>query len=111
LGDSRKQLQDITGQSVDLISYPFGRCNQTVRDAAEIAGYRTGFTMDFPDDSDDRLARGRLPVYSFDTVWSIGQKFNIGPGYQVERFKATTVNWLSNGTAIMNRMRRFRPNR
>lgn len=108
LGDSRKCLQDITGQPINLISYPFGRCNAAVRRTALEVGYGTGFTMNFPKSGDDPLARGRLPVYSFDTAWSISQKLNVGPAYQIERFKAATVSWLSGGTALMNQLRRSR---
>jgi peptidoglycan/xylan/chitin deacetylase (PgdA/CDA1 family) len=106
LCDSRNELQDLTGQSVDHISYPFGRSNRRVRQIARETGYRFGYTMAFPQDSDEPLALGRIPVYGFDTFWSIHQKIRHGWAYPVERFKARVVNWLSGGTILLNRFRR-----
>ena len=108
LEESRRVLQDLTGQEVDLISYPFGRCNRRVIDEAQKAGYRYGFTMRFPHVSDQPLTLGRVPVYAFDTPWSIGRKFASGFVQQVERLKTDTVNRLSGGTIWLNRLRRLR---
>lgn len=40
LVDSRADLQDVTGQPVDVLAYPFGRVNAAVEAAAAAAGYR-----------------------------------------------------------------------
>lgn len=106
LEDSRHRLQDITGQSIDYLSYPFGRCHQRVTEAAEVAGYRRGYTMSFPQPTDTALTCGRYPVYGFDTLWSIRQKLDHGPAYQVERFKTAAIGRLSGGTVFLNRLRR-----
>jgi peptidoglycan/xylan/chitin deacetylase (PgdA/CDA1 family) len=108
LSDSRKRLQDWTGQSVDSISYPFGRCNEHVRNAAEESGYLSGFTMQFPTPEDHALARGRVPVYSFDTSLSISAKLGSGLANQLERTKSAIVTRLSGGTVWLNRIRRNR---
>jgi peptidoglycan/xylan/chitin deacetylase (PgdA/CDA1 family) len=109
LEDSRKALQDLTGQEIDQISYPFGRCDRRVTDEAQRAGYRSGFTMRFPRIDDQPLALGRVPVYAFDTPWSISRKLAPGVVQQVECFKTDTVNRLSGGTIWLNRLRRFHP--
>jgi len=106
LEDSRHQLQDITGQPIDYISYPFGRCNVRVTESAAAADYRRGFTMNFPQPSDEPLSRGRFPVYGFDTPWSIRQKLEHGPAYQIEKLKATVVGRLSGGTVLLNFLKR-----
>jgi peptidoglycan/xylan/chitin deacetylase (PgdA/CDA1 family) len=107
LEDSRRALQDLTGQEVDEISYPFGRCDRRVIDAAQRAGYHYGFTMRFPRVSDQPLTFGRVPVYAFDTPWSIDRKLTPGFVQQLERLKTDTVNRLSGGTIWLNRLRRL----
>jgi peptidoglycan/xylan/chitin deacetylase (PgdA/CDA1 family) len=107
LEDSRKALQDHTGQEIYEISYPFGRCDRRVIDEAQRAGYRCGFTMRFPYISDQPLTLGRVPVYAFDTPWCVCRK--LAPGFvrQVERLKTETVNRLSSGTIWLNRLHRL----
>ena len=105
LSDSRKRLQDWTGQSVDTVSYPFGRWNQRVREAACAAGYRLGYTMEFPRAEDDDLCRGRVPVYGFDTPMSVQAKLGDGLMACVERTKSRVVSTLSGGTVWLNRLR------
>ena len=109
LWDSRRALQDLTEQEIDAISYPFGRCNQRVIEQAQEAGYRLGYTMRLPQINDHPLALGRVPVYAYDTPWSINRKLDAGPVNQIERFKTDTVNRLATGTIWLNRLRRFRP--
>lgn len=45
LSASRAALRDLTGQPVDLLAYPSGHHNPSVRAAAESVGYRAGFTF------------------------------------------------------------------
>jgi len=105
LVDSRAILQDLTGQEISAVSYPFGRCDERVIDAATAAGYRHGFTMALPTPHDRPLARGRVPVYAFDTPWSVCRKLEPGPLRRLERAKAAIVNRLSSGTVWLNRLR------
>lgn len=102
---SRRILEDITGREVTAISYPFGRCNATVAAAAEQAGYTAGYTMRFPEATDQPLCRGRVPVYGYDTPRSVLWKLRSGPMRRVERWKAAVTNQLSTGTIWLNRMR------
>ncbi len=97
---SRKVLEDITGGEVTRISYPFGRCNRRVLDAAAEAGYTDGFTMNFPTSSDNPLARGRYAVYGYDTCFTVHQKLSGGAFYGIEKMKAGFTNRLSHGTGI-----------
>ncbi len=45
LSASRQALRDLTGQTVDLLAYPSGHHDASVRAAAERVGYRAGFTF------------------------------------------------------------------
>ncbi len=105
LADSRHILEDIVGSEVRLISYPFGGVNSHVLDAVAESGYTAGYSMRFPAPGDHPLARGRMAVYGFDTPFSVLQKIEHGPLYQVERVKARLTNGLSGGTRLLNRMR------
>ncbi len=97
-------LEDISGQEVDAISYPFGRVNDRVTEAASAAGYRRGFTMRFPSKDDSSLRLGRFAVYGFDSSFTILQRLNHGPLYPFERAKAGFANLLSGGTVLLHRL-------
>ena len=104
LSHSKAVLEDTLGTQVSFISYPFGRYNEEVLEAALEAGYTMGFTMRFPEDGDTALAIGRFGVYGYDTAASIVRKLSGGPFYSVEKWKARFTNRLSSGTAIYNRL-------
>ena len=61
---SRRWLQDVTGQSVDLFAYPYGDYNRAVAEAVRDAGYRAAF-------ADDVLHVG-LPDYEIPRVGIYG---------------------------------------
>jgi peptidoglycan/xylan/chitin deacetylase (PgdA/CDA1 family) len=105
LSDSRNNLQDWSGQSVEAISYPFGRCDRRVCDAAEEAGYRSGYTMRFPSPKDHSLSMGRVPVYGFDTPLAVRAKLGDGFSRRLEQAKSAVVSGLSGGTVWLNRLR------
>ncbi len=104
LNHSKAVLEDTLGTQVNFISYPFGRYNQEVLEAALEAGYTRGFTMRFPEDGDMALAVGRFGVYGYDTAASVFRKLSGGPFYSVEKWKARFTNRLSGGTVIYNRL-------
>jgi len=45
LRGGRTFLEDLVGQPVDLLAYPFGHHDERVRRAAVVAGFRAGFTF------------------------------------------------------------------
>jgi peptidoglycan/xylan/chitin deacetylase (PgdA/CDA1 family) len=96
----KKMLEDILGTEVIGLSYPFGRTNRAVIEAAERAGYRYGLTMRFPKMADEPLAVGRLPVYGFDSAFSLRQKVENGPLCALESLKCGITNRLSAGTSL-----------
>ena len=61
---SRTRLEEILGHEVSGISYPYGACDARVYQAAQKAGYKTGFTVESAkvDDRTDALRIGRVEV-------------------------------------------------
>lgn len=108
LADSKRILEDILGREIATISYPFGRFNQRVMEAAESAGYRYGFTMSYPEDVDTALGLGRFPIYFYDSPRSVLRKLRRGRLYRFEKSRARFTNKLSGGTVLFNRLRRLR---
>ncbi len=96
----KKILEDILGAPVVSLSYPFGRTNSTVTEEASRAGYRYGLTMRFPKPTDLPIATGRLPIYGYDTMFSILQKVEGGRLYALENLKSSITNRLSAGTSL-----------
>jgi hypothetical protein len=105
---SREILEDVTGKAVLHISYPFGRSDAKVAAAARDAGYKHGYTMDFPEPEDSPLLRGRVAVYGYDTPFSVRYKLASGGLlHQIEHQKARVTNRLSSGTVLLNKIRGY----
>jgi len=99
-------LEDLLGTEISSLSYPFGRVNERVADAAGAAGFSDGYTMRFPESDDPSLQRGRYAVYFYDTPASVGRKLGGGFGRRLEKVRAGLTNRLSFGTILLNRLRR-----
>ncbi len=103
---SKNKIQDVIGKDINSISYPFGRDDSNVIEKAFTIGYKFGFTMKFPHESDRNLSIGRYPIYGFDTMLNIKQKINHGMFYQCERMKSNFISNLSGGTILLNKLRK-----
>jgi peptidoglycan/xylan/chitin deacetylase (PgdA/CDA1 family) len=71
LTGSKKILEDITGRTVTSISFPFGRINRRVWDAAKKAGFTAGTLYAF---GGGKTAEGIIPLwgaYSYDSVQDV----------------------------------------
>lgn len=101
---SKEILESIVNRKVDLMSYPFGRYNESVKSQAIKAGYKCAFTMTFPQAADDDLAIGRIPVYFFDSPAFVHQKLNGTKWRTVHSGLGRFINKLSGGTSILNRL-------
>ncbi len=97
---SKQLLEQILGRTVDQISYPFGRINDLVTKLARESGYVTGFTTQFPIDSDNSMTRGRYPVYAFDIPKMVRSKMHPGPSQRVQRMGASLISCLARGTNL-----------
>lgn len=78
LVESKKQLQRIVNHEVVGISYPHGACDARVRNAAEKAGYRIGFTIEpsVVDRDTDDLRIGRFSVSPRDSLLKLRLKLS-----------------------------------
>jgi peptidoglycan/xylan/chitin deacetylase (PgdA/CDA1 family) len=109
LRDSRRAIEDQIGRKVTSVSYPFGRYSPAVIDEAMAAGYDCGFTSSphgfsgARDDGSERMAIGRLSVYSIDGRGSLERKLGLRPGYRLECMKNTVIAKLSLGTTLVKR--------
>ena len=103
--ESKRQLEEITGKSVTAISYPFGRANRVVREAASVAGYSLGLSTKWPEFGQNCMNLGRILIYGYDTPFSVSQKLE-GFLSPVERAKQGIATFLSGGTAWYQRVRR-----
>lgn len=105
LRDSKDIIEQIAGERVDSISYPFGRYNQQVLEIASELGYESGYSMAFPERNDLPLTVGRVSVHSTDTGAVLRRKLFRTFGHGFDRFKAGAINRLSGGTILLNRLR------
>ncbi len=107
LSRSRDLLKGLTGRPITSVSYPFGRTNSLVFEAAAEAGFEHGFTMAYPEAGQAALQRGRLAIYGFDTPLSVLKKLRPGTtGYRLERWKAALTSRLAGGSVLLARRRR-----
>jgi len=105
LTNSKSIIEDLTSGEITSISYPFGCSDVRVRNAAAEIGYGHGYVMDFPAATDDALAIGRIPVYSYDSNRAVLHKLTGRRSYGLQRLKARLTNRLSRGTILLNKLR------
>jgi len=99
---SKETLESVTGQPVELISFPFGRTNATVNRIAGECGYRRGFILEAEArlSHDDDFIVPRIPVYGIDDYYSL--KARLLENSRVETAKNRIINRLSGGTIIIS---------
>ena len=100
--ESKQALEDALGVSVDTLSYPFGRYDERVRDAAMEAGYRMGCAF-FPR-RDDPFTVAQTAIYRMDTMLDFEAKATGNALSGLERFRGRLINSLALGTPVMQRL-------
>jgi len=108
LSRSKSILEDILGGPVDAVSYPFGKTDCRVMDAASAAGYTHGYSMSPPSDEDSVLMIGRIPVYFFDTPSIVLQKITDTGLSRLWHGLGKTATALSSGTMLLHRLKLLR---
>lgn len=101
LTESKSKIEDAIGREVTLLSYPFGRHNARVRDAAREAGYDAAFAIS--GEPGDRFAIPRVNVHSLMTTSELRSVLldNKLPSWRTRLFtslsagSATVNNWKS----------------
>jgi peptidoglycan/xylan/chitin deacetylase (PgdA/CDA1 family) len=98
LVESKSTLEDKLGKPVKFLSYPFGRFDKRVTEAAANAGYQNAYAMT---NGNGNFAVPRLSVYLYDTPYSVNLKLN---GSIIETCKDYINNSLAGGTITLKKL-------
>ena len=101
---SREEIEDHTGESVEVISFPFGRYNRAVIDACRQAGYRKGcgFWRHKKDKkSKETFVLERKACYLFDGIWNLRSKLITNAWTPLENIKLRLINVCSHASALV----------
>ena len=104
LAGARSDLQDLIGEEVDSLAYPYGRYDERVLRAAEQAGYRAAFSVQpgFNRRGVDRYRLRRLDVFGTDSPAALRRKITLGSNdgspakvvaYAASRILARVDSW------------------
>jgi len=102
---SRETISAQLGVPVRTLSYPFGRSNARVREAARAAGYAAAFSL-YPRaraGHTDRFALRRDAVYVIDPSWGVETKLRPGPFFWLEDIKCRAINAVAVLTPMLKR--------
>jgi peptidoglycan/xylan/chitin deacetylase (PgdA/CDA1 family) len=77
--DSKLYLEDLLGEAVPFISYPFGTCDEDVKKIVRESGYRAGFSI-WAKEPDIYSIR-RIPLHTHDDIRRL--RFKISPLYDL----------------------------
>ena len=108
---SKKELEVRLGRTVNSLSYPFGRTNAAVAEAAARAGYRAAFSLcpACPNSHVDRFALRREGVYIVDTIFNLKVKLGTGPLFWIEDLKGRAINSVAVLTPLLKGVRSQHP--
>jgi peptidoglycan/xylan/chitin deacetylase (PgdA/CDA1 family) len=106
LKESKKTLEERLG-TIDCLSYPFGRYNNEVKEAAKRAGYRLGFAIHLRqnDCRFNPLTVKRIPAHFIDPWWLLKAEL-LRPDSWLGQFgqaQGKLINFLSRGTTLMKK--------
>jgi len=79
--DSKLYLEDLLGQDVPFISYPFGAYDEKVKSAVKAAGYKAGFSI--WNRKPDIYSIRRIPLHTHDYLMRF--KFKVSPLYSITK--------------------------
>jgi peptidoglycan/xylan/chitin deacetylase (PgdA/CDA1 family) len=102
---SKKGLEDLTGNEVRYLSYPFGRYNRIIEGTAAEYGYERGLSLSFFKKSRTGFTIPRFAVYSVDTLYAVEKKLGGGFGNSLEKIKGAIMNMYAYGTIFINKFR------
>lgn len=80
LAGAREDLQAFLGEEVHYLAYPYGRYNDRVLRAAQVAGYQAAFSVQpgFNRRDIDRFRLRRLDVFGTDSAAALRRKMTLG---------------------------------
>jgi peptidoglycan/xylan/chitin deacetylase (PgdA/CDA1 family) len=100
---SRKTIEDKIGKNVFYLSYPFGKYNDSVIEAARKTGYKRAYTF-FPNRNQTSASFYAIPrraVYFLDSPIDWKLKLEGGKLSWIEEMKGRIINAFSNGTILV----------
>lgn len=100
---SKMELEDQFGVEIKYLSYPFGRFNRIVEEAAMECGYAGALTINHPTRTvwDERFEIPGNAVYVMDSLASIAAKAGGTGPYWQESLKSKIINRFASGTPLM----------
>jgi peptidoglycan/xylan/chitin deacetylase (PgdA/CDA1 family) len=107
LMDSREVLEDLTGEPVHTLAYPFGQQNARVRQQVREAGYRYGCMNLWGNPRPDpELLLKRIPVYGIDSIKNLRRKLGMGATHRLEMARLRIISWPARLTGVYQRITR-----
>jgi len=102
---SRETIEQRLGIGVRTLSYPFGRFNTAVRDAARETGYDAAFSLypPWPNARVDRYALRRNGVYIIDSPAWVERKLQPNRFFWFEEMKCRAINGVAVLTPALKR--------
>jgi len=78
LNDSKLYLEDLLGKEVNMLSYPYGKFNKTVKEKVDKVGYKLAFSSKFNvnKSSENKLSLCRNEIWNSDNIDIFKQKLN-----------------------------------
>jgi peptidoglycan/xylan/chitin deacetylase (PgdA/CDA1 family) len=78
LRDSKSYLEDLLGESIQTMSYPYGDVDERVLYATKVAGYKNAFTSNFSINNSQTgvFKLNRCAILNGDTTRTLAQKIN-----------------------------------
>ena len=101
---SKKTIEDRIQQEVQFVSFPFGRYNREVVEAARSVGYRGGCGMwmrESERESKESFVFERKAYYLFDTQCALKAKLGQNRWTKVENLKLRAINCCSYGSSLV----------
>lgn len=106
LAQSKITLEKYLEKIIGILSYPFGRYNQRVIDAAVGCGYVSACSLSprIKNSQINFMALRRSAIYITDTMWNFKNKiYQRGAGFWVQDIWCRIANFCAGGTIIMQK--------
>ncbi|MHB8156345.1 MAG: polysaccharide deacetylase family protein [Desulfocucumaceae bacterium] len=107
LAGSKRKMEQELGTTITTLSYPFGLCDERVKQAARDAGYLSACSLSpMMKNSDiDYYALRRCGVYVTDILWDLKHKVDQdSPWFWLQDLWSRLVNRCAGGTALAKRL-------
>ncbi len=109
LVESREVLENLTGQPVHTLAYPFGQQNARVRQMVRAAGYRYGCMNLWGNPRPEpELLLKRIPVYGIDSLTNFRRKLGSGMAHQLEIARLRLISWPARLTGLYQKIAKKR---